>query len=74
MAERHAPCVYFCPEKNLTCVPYPGMDYATGKHYRIPWERPCYKADRECGWSYGLVDGEWKSMPTARKDVVPDAG
>ena len=61
-AELHEPCTYLCPAKNRTCVPYPGYDHETGEPYRIPWERECYKPDWECGWAYGLVDGEWETV------------
>lgn len=64
--ELHAPCVYFCPEKHRTCVPWPGVSYETGRPYRVPWERDCYKADTGCGWAYGLVNGKWESVPTGR--------
>lgn len=65
-AEKHEPCIYFCPEKGRTCVPYAGYDYETGKPYRVPWERNCYKPDLGCGWAYGLVDGEWTFTDTRR--------
>ena len=67
-SERHEPCVYFCPEKGRTCVPYPGWDYDTGRPYRLPWTRTCYGPDRDCGWIYELgEDGEWNSVKTEGK-------